>query len=80
MGRKSKESVLKGKQRIYSDNNDDDTMIWVDPEWIRFQHSRIRPVFSSCGRTLVETLNSIRVGHITPFDLPPIQVRFLNEK
>ena len=50
-------------------------MIWVDPMHVRFQHSKIRPVFSSCGRTLMETLNSIRNNEITPAHLPPIQVR-----
>ena len=49
-------------------------MIWVDPMHIRFQHSKIRPVFSSCGRTLMETLSSIRNNEIAPTDLPPIQV------
>jgi hypothetical protein len=49
-------------------------MIWVDPMYIRFQHSKIRPVFSSCGRTLLETLNSIRNNEMKPTDLPPIQV------
>ena len=51
-------------------------MIWVDPIHIRFQHSKIRPVFSSCGRTLLETLNSIRNHEIKPTDLPPIQVPY----
>ena len=49
-------------------------MIWVDPTHVRFQHSKIRPVFSSCGRTLMETLNSIRSKEILPTDLPPIHV------
>jgi hypothetical protein len=52
-------------------------MIWVDPIHIRFQHSKIRPVFSSCGRTLMETLNSIRNNEMSPTDLPPIQVIIL---
>ena len=49
--------------------------IWVDPARVRFQHSRIRPHFSGCGRSLDETLDSIRNGAMLPKDLPPIQVR-----
>jgi hypothetical protein len=49
-------------------------LIWVDPERIRFQHSRIRPVFSGCGRSVVETLELIRRGDLLPSNLPPIQV------
>jgi hypothetical protein len=58
----------------YSTGCNSNNMIWVDPAYIRFQHSRIRPVFSSCGRTLMETLTSIRDHEISPLDLPPIQV------
>ena len=65
----------------YIDNSTTGTtrkdMIWVDPMHIRFQHSKIRPVFSSCGRTLMATLNSIRNNEISPSDLPPIQVMML---
>jgi hypothetical protein len=49
-------------------------LAWIDPTLIRFQHSRIRPIFSSCGRTIEETLNEIRSGKIKPCDIPPIQV------
>ncbi len=41
---------------------------------VRFQHSRIRPQFSGCGRSVVETLDQIRQGKFEPGDLPPIQV------
>lgn len=47
---------------------------FVDPDRIRFQHSKIRPKFSGCGRSVVQTLDEIRQGLITPYDLPPIQV------
>jgi hypothetical protein len=50
-------------------------MIAVDPARIRFQHARIRPYFSGCGRSLMETLNAIRNGDLKPEDLPPIQVK-----
>ena len=49
--------------------------VWVDPARVRFQHSRIRPHFSGCGRSLDETLDSIRNKNMLPSDLPPIQVR-----
>lgn len=41
---------------------------------MRFQHSRIRPQFSGCGRSVTETLEQIRLGQLEPGDLPPIQV------
>jgi hypothetical protein len=47
---------------------------WIDPSKIRFQHSRIRPTFSCCGRTIEDTLNEIRTGKTNPADIPPIQV------
>lgn len=50
--------------------------IAVDPTRIRFQHSRIRPYFSGCGRSVMETLESIRKGEIQAKDLPAIQVSF----
>jgi hypothetical protein len=48
--------------------------LMVDPARIRFQHARIRPYFSGCGRSLVETLDEIRHGKLSPSELPPIQV------
>jgi hypothetical protein len=57
-------------------NEHEKGLIWVDPIYIRFQHSKIRPVFSSCGRTLMETLNSIRQNEIKSVDLPQILVRY----
>lgn len=46
----------------------------IDPERLRFQHSKIRSIFSGCGRSLQETLDAIREGELSPHDLPPIQV------
>ncbi len=54
-----------------------DGWLVIDPERIRFQHSRLRPYFSGCGRGVVETLNEIRHGTLDPADLPPIQVRLM---
>jgi hypothetical protein len=51
-----------------------DGWLSVDPNRVRFQHSRIRPHFSGCGRSVVQTLKDIRDGTIKPKDLPPIQV------
>ncbi|KAL7540381.1 hypothetical protein ACHAXR_010074 [Thalassiosira sp. AJA248-18] len=49
-------------------------LIYVCPSRVRFQHSRIRPFFSGCGRSVVETLEEIREGRLDPGALPPIQV------
>lgn len=49
-------------------------LVMVDPRRIRYQHARIRPIFSGCGRRLTETLQSIRDEKMKPEDLPPIQV------
>ena len=49
-------------------------LLSIDPTRIRYQHSRIRPHFSGCGRSVSDTLESIKSGHITVDDLPPIQV------
>ena len=46
----------------------------VDPSRVRFQDSKIRPVFSGCGRSVFDTLEPIRNGDIQPEDIPPIQV------
>mmetsp|Transcript_12392 Transcript_12392/g.18641 ORF Transcript_12392/g.18641 Transcript_12392/m.18641 type:complete len:223 (+) Transcript_12392:97-765(+) len=46
----------------------------IDPDRLRFQHSKIRKVFSGCGRGVEDTLESIRKGELKATDLPPIQV------
>ena len=48
--------------------------VTVDPRRIRYQHARIRPTFSGCGRSVVDTLQSIRDGKLKPENLPTIQV------
>lgn len=75
MGKKRSANTKDSSKNFKAGENND--FIWVDPHRIRFQHSRIRPYFSSCGRALTDTLESIRRREITPDDLPPIQVRFL---
>ena len=52
-------------------------LIHVDPSRVRFQHSKIRPQFSGCGRSVTQTLDDLRQGIIQPSDIPPIQVREL---
>lgn len=49
-------------------------LIMVDPARCRFQHSKIRPYFSGCGRSVQETLEDIKEGKTNVSDLPPIQV------
>lgn len=46
----------------------------IDPNRIRFQHSKIRPYFSGCGRSVMDTLDQMRQGKLAPDALPPIQV------
>ncbi|CAM9637813.1 unnamed protein product, partial [Phaeothamnion confervicola] len=46
----------------------------VDPRRIRFAHSRIRPVFSGCGRTLNATIEEVKTGQTSLSDIPTITV------
>ena len=62
------------KKKASNAKQQKDGGLMVDPARIRFQHSRIRPVFSGCGRSVTQTLESIRQGELSPSDLPPIQV------
>lgn len=57
-----------------SKNGNSYGMIMVDPARCRFQHSKIRPYFSGCGRSIHETLENILEGKTKVSDLPPIQV------
>lgn len=84
MGKKPQSSSRsKGGKSATADNNHPDLPssssdggggMYVDPSRIRFQHSRIRPFFSGCGRSVERTLEEIRNGTIPLSDLPPIQV------
>jgi hypothetical protein len=71
---KKKKKKKSSSQRQESEGDSGDNFVWVDPNRIRFQHARIRPHFSSCGRSLQGTLSDIRTGVMRPDDLPPIQV------
>ena len=59
---------------VAATNNSSSSWLYVDPARVRFQHSKIRPYFSGCGRSVYDTLEEIRSGKIRPEDLPPIQV------
>ncbi|KAG7351251.1 hypothetical protein IV203_010611 [Nitzschia inconspicua] len=73
-------ATTKGRSADNNNNNDamatvgSDGMLYVDPARVRFQHSRIRPFFSGCGRSVEGTLEEIRTGTTQLSDLPPIQV------
>ena len=64
----------KKKSAPAASNSNDGGGLMVDPARVRFQHARIRPFFSGCGRSVVETLEAIRQNKLSPSDLPPIQV------
>ena len=46
----------------------------VDPRRVRYAHSKIKPLFSGCGRTIEQTLCEIRAGKTRAADLPIITV------
>ena len=67
-GKKNKSDSAVGRTK------EGETWLRIDPDRIRFQHSRIRPFFSGCGRGVQETLDQIRDKQISASDLPHIQV------
>ncbi|GMI55689.1 hypothetical protein ScalyP_jg5008 [Parmales sp. scaly parma] len=50
------------------------TLLQVDPLNVRFQHSRIRPNFSGCGRSVQHTLDILREGTGSLDDVPVIEI------
>ena len=48
--------------------------VTVDPEGVYFTHSRVRPLFSGCGRRLEETLELLVTGQMELDALPTITV------
>lgn len=44
----------------------------LDPEVIRFTHSRIRPFFSGCGAKVLDTLNGLMNGLVLIENIPTI--------
>jgi hypothetical protein len=75
---KNAPSSKRKRQVILADREESRGYLYVDVARVRFQHSRIRPVFSGCCRSVVGTLESIRHGKLSPHDLPPIQVSFMH--
>lgn len=64
----------KNNKKAVPNNQNSNGWLNIDPFRIRFQHSKIRPYFSGCGRSVMDTLDSIRKGDLRPEDIPPIQV------
>ena len=50
------------------------TLASVNPLAVRFAHSRVRPVFSGCGRRLEATLAALSCGALPLASLPPMAV------
>ena len=50
------------------------THLTVDPSLVRFQHSKIRPFFSGCWRSVQQTLDDIVSGKTDFETLPPIEI------
>eukprot|EP00980_Cylindrotheca_fusiformis_P011280 scaffold2597_cov116-Cylindrotheca_fusiformis.AAC.8 len=73
-GKKSKNKKKSAAAAAAASVTDTEGGLMVDPARVRFQHSKIRPFFSGCGRSVEGTLNEIRQGTISASDLPPIQV------
>jgi len=74
MGRKGNKQTKRKTIPVTKQQGGKNGWLWVDPARVRFQHARIRQHFSGCGRSVIETLESIRRGEMSPGDLPPIQV------
>jgi hypothetical protein len=70
----AKKKSNKKKANVGAATNGNGDGIMVDPARVRFQHARIRPFFSGCGRGVEDTLEEIRQGKTQLSDLPPIQV------
>lgn len=49
-------------------------VIYIDPDTVRFTHSRIRPFFSGCGRRIIDTLDDLRTGRMSIEELPVITI------
>lgn len=82
MGNKQKKCSGGSKKKKKQANTTiagDSGMIMIDPARCRFQHSKIRPYFSGCGRSVHTTLQDIRDGTTKISDLPPIQVLISHE-
>ena len=68
--KKSKQSKSSSSSGSSSKSN----LVKVDPETVRFTHSKIRPYFSGCGRKVLDTLADIEEGRMKLEQLPQITV------
>eukprot|EP00041_Stephanoeca_diplocostata_P007186 m.99836 g.99836 ORF g.99836 m.99836 type:complete len:130 (-) comp16769_c0_seq13:3029-3418(-) len=80
MGRDStpKTKKTKGNKKSKTEAAAADSLL-LDPLLIRFTHSKIRTSFSGCNKTIEQTMEEIRIGTITPADLPIITVMPLED-
>lgn len=78
MGKGNKKSKSQKKKNA-SSQQQQEWMEEVDPSVIRFQHARIRPFFSGCGRSVTETLKEASENiEIAKQKIPPIQTLFID--
>eukprot|EP01036_Dinobryon_divergens_P022380 gene22380-30631_t len=49
-------------------------VIDIDPEIIRFTHSRVRPHFSGCGKKIEDSITELKIGTTKLDDIPLITV------
>mgnify|MGYP003385529235 CR=1 FL=1 len=68
----------KGKKASTGSAKKDPGDLRLDPEVIRFTHSKIRPFFSGCGRRIEDTLTEILENKLTVEQLPLILVLPIN--
>ena len=66
-----------GKKKTAAKSNITDSYM-LDPSIIRFTHSKIRPMFSGCGRRVEDTLNDLINDDISVLQLPHIAVLTIN--
>jgi len=69
---KKKKGRLKRGVGAIADPNG--ALLSIDPLLIRYQHSKIRPYFSGCGRSVKETYEECKEGVIDFDELPAIEI------
>lgn len=71
MVKKKKGRLQRGVGAIADPNN---ALLTLDPSLIRYQHSKIRPYFSGCGRSVQSTYDQIVAGDLEFNELPAIEI------
>lgn len=66
--------VKKSKTKSVQLSSGKDRIISIDPINIRFTHSKIKSVYSGCGRAIKDTIDAVRNGEISVDDIPLIAV------